>query len=62
MYVAVQVDENTCFLPMVKGEIGAFAWHIIDHLPATGEATRQVWLNAEGGRHRFFMVLYCLSD
>ncbi len=50
------MDENTCFLPTVKGEIGAFAWHIIEHLPSTGEAARQVWLNAEGGRHRFFLV------
>lgn len=52
----MQIDETTCFLPTVKGEIGAFGWHIIEDLPATNEATRQVYLNAQGSRHRFHLV------
>ena len=50
------MDQDTCFHPTVKGEIGAFAWHLVDELPATSEAAKQIFLNADGGRHRFHMV------
>jgi hypothetical protein len=53
------VDESTHFAPHVRGEIGGFAWHIIEHLPSTWEEGKQArcclpgrllagWLVAQG--------------
>jgi hypothetical protein len=35
------VDENTHFAPHVRCEIGAYAWHLIEHLPSTWEEGKQ---------------------
>lgn len=35
------VDESTHFAPHVRCEIGAFAWHLIEHLPSTWEQGKQ---------------------
>ncbi len=51
----VQVDEATEFQPQVRGEVGAFAWHYVAHLPASEEASMQ-YNNTEGARHKFFQV------
>ena len=50
------VDESTPFAPHVRGEIGAFGWHVISHLPANWEESKQLFVNTDGGRHRFFNV------
>jgi len=50
------VDESTPFAPHVRGEIGAFGWHVVSHLPATWEEGRQHFVNEQGGRHKFFNV------
>lgn len=50
-----QVNEATEFQPQVRGEVGAFAWHYISHLPASEEASMH-YNNTEGARHRFFQV------
>ena len=50
------VAESTLFAPRVRGEIGAFGWHVIGHLPGTWEESRRLFINEQGGRHRFFNV------
>ena len=50
-----QVDEATEFQPEVRGEVGAFAWHYVAHLPASEEASMH-YNNTEGARHKFFQV------
>lgn len=50
------VDEGTHFAPHVRCEIGAYAWHLIEHLPSTWEEGKQVFVNQEGDRHKFFNV------
>ena len=50
-----QVDEATEFQPLVRGEVGAFAWHYVAHLPASEEASMH-YNNTEGARHKFFQV------
>jgi hypothetical protein len=50
------VNESTLFAPHVRGEIGAFGWHVISHLPATWEEGKQLFVNEQGGRHKFFNV------
>lgn len=40
----------------VRKEIGAFAWHSIDELPADKEEGSQVYVTDSGERHRFFVV------
>ena len=52
---SAQVDEATEFQPEVRGEVGAFAWHYLAHLPASEEASMH-YNNTEGARHRFFQV------
>lgn len=37
-------------------EIGAYAWHYIHELPASGNEADQAYLASGGNRHRFFMV------
>ena len=49
------MDEATEFQPQVRGEVGAFAWHYVAHLPASEEASMQ-YNNTEGARHKFFQV------
>lgn len=56
LFIIPDVDESTPFAPHVRGEIGAFGWHVISHLPATWEEGKQHFVNTEGGRHKFFNV------
>jgi 8-oxo-dGTP pyrophosphatase MutT (NUDIX family) len=56
LFIIPGVDEATPFAPHVRGEIGAFGWHVIAHLPATWEEGKQHFVNVEGGRHKFFNV------
>jgi hypothetical protein len=36
------VPETTHFAPHVRYEIGAFAWHLVDHLPSSYDESKQV--------------------
>lgn len=62
LFIVPGIDESTAFAPKCRGEIGAYAWHLIDELPRThGEATN-VYLDSEGKRHRFYMVWQFIGD
>jgi hypothetical protein len=50
------VDDTTLFGARVRGEIGAFAWHLISELPATWDEGKLLYVNEQGGRHKFFNV------
>lgn len=50
------VDDTTPFAPHVRGEIGGFGWHMIEHLPASRDESKILFVNQEGGRHKFFNV------
>ena len=56
LFIIPGVEESTPFAPHVRGEIGAYGWHVITHLPATWEEGKQLFVNTEGGRHKFFNV------
>jgi mRNA-decapping enzyme subunit 2 len=56
LFIIPGVEESTPFAPHVRGEIGAYGWHVISHLPATWEEGKQLFVNTEGGRHKFFNV------
>ena len=56
LFIVPGVDESTPFAPHVRGEIGAFGWHVIAHLPSTWEEGRHHFVNEQGGRHKFFNV------
>jgi len=56
LFIIPGVEESTPFAPHVRGEIGAYGWHVIAHLPATWEEGKQLFVNTEGGRHKFFNV------
>ncbi|GFR44146.1 hypothetical protein Agub_g5313 [Astrephomene gubernaculifera] len=57
LYLVTGLDPNTQeFEPHSKWEIGAYAWHRVDALPATAEEASQVYMSADGVRHRFFMI------
>lgn len=51
-----QVEEGTAFAPLVRGEIGGFAWHVIADLPATKQSSLLTFSTPEGARHKFFNV------
>ena len=51
----LQVAESTPFAPLVRKEIGGFAWHLISELPSTKEQSAMV--NCQ--THQAYMV--CLS-
>lgn len=40
----LQVAESTPFAPLVRKEIGGFAWHLISELPSTKEQSAMVTL------------------
>jgi len=50
------VPERTHFAPLVRGEIGGFAWHLLADLPATKEAATLAYHTPDGSRHRFYMA------
>lgn len=50
------MDERTHFAPLVRGEIGGFAWHLLTDLPATKEAATLAYHTPDGSRHKFYMV------
>lgn len=54
--LSTQVDEATAFAPLVRGEIGGFAWHVISDLPATKEASLLSFHTPDGTRLRFHNV------
>ena len=56
LFIAPGVDEATPFAPLVRGEIGGLAWHLVGDLPADREAASLVYTTADGVRHRFFRV------
>ena len=56
LFIVPDVPETTHFAPHVRYEIGAFGWHIIEHLPATYAESKQAFVNEAGGRHKFFNV------
>jgi mRNA-decapping enzyme subunit 2 len=56
LFIIAGVDESTPFAPHVRGEIGAFGWHVISHLPSTWEESKQLFVNDQGGRHKFYNV------
>jgi mRNA-decapping enzyme subunit 2 len=56
LFIIPGVEESTPFAPHVRGEIGAYGWHVVTHLPATWEEGKQLFVNTEGGRHKFFNV------
>ncbi|KAH7617923.1 putative mRNA-decapping enzyme subunit 2 [Nannochloris sp. 'desiccata'] len=56
LFIIPGVEESTPFAPHVRGEIGAYGWHVVAHLPATWEEGKQLFVNTEGGRHKFFNV------
>ena len=55
--ILMQVDESTPFAPLVRGEIGGFAWHLVSDLPATKEASMLAFHTTDGTRRRFHNVL-----
>mmetsp|Transcript_22155 Transcript_22155/g.61495 ORF Transcript_22155/g.61495 Transcript_22155/m.61495 type:complete len:339 (-) Transcript_22155:74-1090(-) len=57
LYIITDVPLDTPFAPQMKGEIGAYAWHEVNHLPTTKDefATSQ-YMTEDGSRHKFFMV------
>jgi 8-oxo-dGTP pyrophosphatase MutT (NUDIX family) len=57
LFIIQGVDESTPFAPHVRGEIGAFGWHIIEHLPSSKSESKNVYFDDEtGSRHRFYNV------
>lgn len=50
------MPERTHFAPLVRGEIGGFAWHLLADLPATKEAATLAYHTPDGSRHRFYMA------
>ncbi|GLI67230.1 hypothetical protein VaNZ11_011168 [Volvox africanus] len=57
LYIVTGLDPNTQeFEPHSKWEIGAYAWHRVDALPATSDEASQVYMSPDGVRHRFFMI------
>ena len=56
LFIVSGIPETTHFAPHVRYEIGAFAWHIVEHLPATYAESKQAFVNEAGGRHKFFNV------
>ena len=52
------MDERTHFAPLVRGEIGGFAWHLLADLPATKEAATLAYHTPDGSRHKFYMVQF----
>mmetsp|Transcript_22857 Transcript_22857/g.58241 ORF Transcript_22857/g.58241 Transcript_22857/m.58241 type:complete len:354 (-) Transcript_22857:491-1552(-) len=57
LYIITGLDPETArFAPKVQKEIGAYAWHYVNELPASGHEADQAYLASGGNRHRFFMV------
>lgn len=57
LYIIPGVDHtSTEFHPKCKGEIGAYAWHLVSDLPLTYEEDKQTFVSMDGNRHKFFMV------
>ncbi|KAK9842264.1 hypothetical protein WJX81_003533 [Elliptochloris bilobata] len=56
LFIITGVDERTHFAPLVRGEIGGFAWHLLADLPATKEAATLAYHTPDGSRHKFYMV------
>lgn len=56
LFIIQNVEETTPFAPHVRGEIGAFGWHLIKHLPSSKLESKHLYVNESGGRHRFFNV------
>lgn len=57
LYIIRDVDESTPFAPHVRGEIGAFGWHLIADLPSSKAESKNVFFDEEtSSRHRFFNV------
>lgn len=56
LFIVPGVDDQTPFAPHCRGEIGAFGWHVVSHLPSSWEEGRQQFVNEQGGRHKFFNV------
>ena len=56
LFMVRGVAESSAFAPLVRGEIGGFAWHALSELPATKEAAMLNLQDAHGNRHRFFNV------
>ena len=50
------VDDQTAFAPHVKGEIGAFAWHLISNLPSSFEESKQSYVTNTGEKYKFYNV------
>jgi 8-oxo-dGTP pyrophosphatase MutT (NUDIX family) len=56
LFIIQNVDENTLFAPHVRGEIGGFGWHLIEHLPSSKAESKNLFVNDSGSRHKFFNV------
>jgi mRNA-decapping enzyme subunit 2 len=56
LFIAPGVGEDTPFAPLVRGEIGGLAWHLLADLPSTREAAALSYATPDGVRHRFFRV------
>lgn len=56
LFIVPNVDDTTEFAPHVKGEIGAYAWHLIQNLPATYQDGKLVFFSGTGEKYRFFNV------
>lgn len=56
LFIIQNVEESTPFAPHVRGEIGAFGWHLIEHLPSSKAESKNLYVNESGNRHRFFNV------
>ncbi|KAG2492038.1 hypothetical protein HYH03_009767 [Edaphochlamys debaryana] len=57
LYIVTGLDPTTQeFQPHSLWEIGAYAWHRVDALPATADEASQVYMSPDGVRHRFFMI------
>ena len=51
------MDTSTPFAPHVRGEIGAFGWHLIADLPSSKAESKNVFFDEQTtSRHRFFNV------
>ena len=60
LFIVPGVDDTTAFAPHVKGEIGAFAWHLVRNLPATYEESKQPFFSQP---HIFFPISFnCASS
>eukprot|EP00889_Picochlorum_renovo_P004602 jgi/Picre1/31632/NNA_006983.t1 len=56
LFIVQGVQEDTLFAPHVRGEIGAFGWHLIEDLPSSKAESKRLFVNELGGRHKFFNV------